>query len=276
MRFDVGRFGKSAAALGLLAAAMTFGATSASAQSGGAVAPGGGTTTPATPTTPTTPPTTGTPGLATLNADGSATAPPDAPGRVVKAIAAANKIRTKPYIYGGGHRSFKDKGYDCSGAVSFVLHGAGLLKTPMSSGPLGSRWGKPGLGKWITVFGNSSHAYMVVAGLRFDTSAVGESLTSGSGPRWRATARARGRLQRPLRAGRLRHLGRRRRRPPLAEAFRMHSGAGKPDGPDVNSSCHSRRARPAASAAHAARSATSSIERLRGGHAGPDAGRLLR
>ena len=173
-------------ALGLLAAAMTFGAASSSAQSGGAVSPGG-TTTP--PPTTTTPPTTGTPGLATLNADGSVTAPPDAPGKVIRAIAAANKIRYKPYVYGGGHRSFKDKGYDCSGAVSYVLHAAGLLKTPMSSGPLGSKWGQPGLGKWITVFGNSSHAYMVVAGIRFDTSAVGESLTSGSGPRWRATPR---------------------------------------------------------------------------------------
>jgi hypothetical protein len=188
LRFDRGGINgrgiKGAAVVGTLTAAMIFGAASASAQSGGAVAPGGTTTPPAT-----TPPTSGTPGLATLNADGSATAPPDAPKRVRKAIAAANKIRTKPYIYGGGHRSFKDKGYDCSGAVSFVLRGAGLLKTPMSSGPLGSKWGKPGIGKWITVYGNSGHAYMVVAGLRFDTSAVGESLTSGSGPRWRSTAR---------------------------------------------------------------------------------------
>ncbi len=172
---------------GVLAAGITIfalGASTASAQTGGSVAPGGGTTPPGT-----APPTTGTAGVATLNADGSATAPADAPTRVVKAIAAANKIRTKPYVYGGGHQSFKAKGYDCSGAVSFVLHAAGLLKAPMPSGPLGTSWGKPGEGKWITVYGNRSHAYMVVAGLRFDTSAVGESLTSGSGPRWRSTAR---------------------------------------------------------------------------------------
>lgn len=180
MRFDSSRYGKGAVATVLLAAAIALPTTSAQAQTGGSVAPGGGTS---------TPPVSGTMGVATLNADGSATAPADAPKRVRKAINAANKIRYKPYVYGGGHASFKSKGYDCSGAVSYVLHAAGLLKTPLPSGPLGSKWGKPGLGKWITVYGNSGHAYMVVAGLRFDTSAVGESLTSGSGPRWRSTPR---------------------------------------------------------------------------------------
>ncbi|MDP9144053.1 MAG: hypothetical protein M3N43_05060 [Actinomycetota bacterium] len=175
------RYGKGAAAVGLLAAAVVIAAPSAQAQTGGSVAPGGGTTPPAT--------TTGVPGVATLNADGSATPPSDAPKRVRKAINAANKIRYKPYVYGGGHSSFKAKGYDCSGAVSYVLHAAGLLRTPLPSGPLGSKWGKPGLGKWITVYGNAGHAYAVIAGLRWDTSAVGESLTSGTGPRWRSTPR---------------------------------------------------------------------------------------
>jgi len=186
--FVEGKYWKSAAAMGLLATVMAFGATSASAQSGGAVAPGGGATAPTTPP-PTGTTTTGTPGLATLNADGSATAPPDAPKRVRKAINAGNQIRLKPYLWGGGHGSFKDKGYDCSGAISYVLHAAGLLKAPLSSGPLSSKWGKPGVGKWITVYGNAGHAYVVIAGLRWDTSAVGESLTSGSGPRWRSTSR---------------------------------------------------------------------------------------
>jgi len=128
-------------------------------------------------------------GVATLNSDGSATAPADAPRQVRKAINAANKIRFKPYQWGGGHRSFKSKGYDCSGAVSYVLYGAGLLESPMPSGPLATSWGSFGRGRWITVFANAGHTYMVVAGLRFDTSAVGEKLNRGSGPRWRATKR---------------------------------------------------------------------------------------
>jgi len=108
---------------------------------------------------------------------------------VVAAINAGNQIRTLPYKWGGGHKSFFDSGYDCSGAVSYVLYGAGLIESPMPSGPLASSWGTFGRGRWITVYANSSHAYMVVAGLRFDTSAVGEKLNQGSGPRWRATKR---------------------------------------------------------------------------------------
>jgi hypothetical protein len=160
--------------------------SSAVAQTGGATPPGSTTTTPTTPTTPTT----GTPGLATLQADGSALAPSDAPPQVRKAINAANRIRFKPYLWGGGHRSFKAKGYDCSGAVSYVLHAAGLLKTPMASGDLARRWGSAGTGQWITVYANRGHTYMVIAGLRFDTSGTGEPLNSGSGPRWRSTARS--------------------------------------------------------------------------------------
>ena len=177
MQLDSSRFAKCTAAAVLLTC-LAFGSASAQAQTGGSVAPGGG------------PASSGIPGVATLNPDGSATVPPDAPKRVRKAIAAANKIRYKPYVYGGGHASFKAKGYDCSGAVSYVLHAAGLLKSPLPSGPLGSKWGKAGIGKWITVYGNAGHAYAVIAGLRWDTSAVGESLTSGTGPRWRSTPRS--------------------------------------------------------------------------------------
>jgi len=166
-----------------MAGLLAVGAAPASAQSGGSGAPGDPGTTPP-------PPTSTTPGVATLQADGSALAPANAPRQVRKAINAANKIRYKPYIYGGGHRSFKSKGYDCSGAVSYVLHAAGLLKRPMSSGPLARSWGSAGVGQWITVYANGGHTYVVIAGLRWDTSAVGEPLNSGSGPRWRSTARS--------------------------------------------------------------------------------------
>jgi hypothetical protein len=170
------------AAAGLTVACMLGGATAASAQTGGTPPPGS--------TTTTTPTTSGSPGVATLQADGSALPPSDAPRQVRKAINAGNRIRTKPYIWGGGHRKFKAKGYDCSGAVSYVLHAAGMLKRPLASGPLASSWGTPGVGAWITVYANRGHTYIVVAGLRYDTSAVGESLRQGSGPRWRATARS--------------------------------------------------------------------------------------
>ena len=83
-------------------------------------------------------------------------------------IAAANKIRTKPYIWGGGHASFSSTGYDCSGSVSFALHGGKFLESPLPSGPLES-WGEEGEGRWITVYANAGHAYMTVAGYRFDT-----------------------------------------------------------------------------------------------------------
>ena len=163
-------------------------AAPAAAQTGGTGSPGS-TTTPTT-TTPTDPAAPlAPPGRARLMADGTAVAPADAPPAVQAAIAAGNAIHTMPYRWGGGHRNFLDTGYDCSGAVSYVLHGAGLLASPMPSGPLASSWGTPGKGRWITVYANASHAYMVVAGLRFDTSAVGERLNQGSGPRWRKTKR---------------------------------------------------------------------------------------
>lgn len=109
---------------------------------------------------------------------GKAIAPADAPKRVQKVIAAANKIRNKPYKWGGGHGKWNDRGYDCSGAVSYALHGAKLLSAPLDSSGL-ARYGKKRKGQWITVYGASSHAYMVVAGLRFDTSMV-----KGNGPGW--------------------------------------------------------------------------------------------
>jgi hypothetical protein len=168
---------------GLLLAASLAGAVPAMAQTGGA-GPPGSTTTPTTPTTtPTAPGST-----AQLLPNGKALPPANAPRQIRKAIKAGNRIHKKPYIWGGGHARFKSKGYDCSGAVSYVLHAAGLLRSPMASGPL-MAWGAPGLGSWITVYANRSHAWMTVAGLRFDTSAVGESLNQGSGPRWRASMR---------------------------------------------------------------------------------------
>jgi hypothetical protein len=129
-------------------------------------------------------------GAATMTPSGEAVPPPGAPLAVQNAIRAANRIRKKPYIWGGGHRRWKAKGYDCSGAVSYVLHAAGLLDEPLVSGLLASRWGSPGIGQWITVYANKAHVYAVIAGLRFDTSAVGESLRQGSGPRWRQTLRS--------------------------------------------------------------------------------------
>jgi cell wall-associated NlpC family hydrolase len=107
----------------------------------------------------------------------------------VAAIAAANEIVDKPYRYGGGHRSFVDTGYDCSGSVSHALGGAGLLKSPLDSRSF-ARWGARGRGTWITVYTNPSHAYIVIAGLRFDTSGseaevVRRGGRPGTGPRWR-------------------------------------------------------------------------------------------
>jgi hypothetical protein len=99
-------------------------------------------------------------------------------------IAAANLLQGLPYRFGGGHRSFQDTAYDCSGTVSFALHGAGLLAAPLDSTGLAA-FGLPGPGRWITIYANKGHAFMVVAGLRLDTSGTG-----GSGPRWRLEPRS--------------------------------------------------------------------------------------
>jgi peptidoglycan hydrolase-like protein with peptidoglycan-binding domain len=102
--------------------------------------------------------------------DGLAVAPASAPEEVKAMIAAGNKIASKPYKYGGGHGRWRDSGYDCSGSISYALHAAGLLDTPLDSSGFMS-WGDRGRGEWVTIRSNPGHAYMIVAGLRFDTSA---------------------------------------------------------------------------------------------------------
>jgi peptidoglycan hydrolase CwlO-like protein len=108
--------------------------------------------------------------------ESEASAPASAPPAVQEAISAANSIATTPYIWGGGHGSFESSGYDCSGAVSFALHGGGFLESPLDSTGL-ETWGEAGPGKWITVYANAEHAWMVIAGIAFDT-------VGGPGPRW--------------------------------------------------------------------------------------------
>lgn len=105
---------------------------------------------------------------------GRATVPAGAPERVQKIIRAGNKIASTPYLWGGGHGSFTASGYDCSGSISYTLHKAGLIDTPMNSTALAG-WGKPGKGEYVTIYANGSHAYMVVAGVRFDTSGANPS-----------------------------------------------------------------------------------------------------
>ncbi len=160
-------------------------AAPAAAQTGGTGTPGSTTTT----TTTTTPAPVGPPGRAKLRKDGTAVAPADAPPEIQAAIAAGNAIKHLPYRWGGGHRSFYDSGYDCSGAISYIVYAAGMLTSPLTSGSFATSWGTPGKGRWLTVYANAGHMYAVVAGLRFDTSAVGEKLKQGSGPRWRKTKR---------------------------------------------------------------------------------------
>ena len=105
---------------------------------------------------------------------GLAYAPINSPAAVKAVIWAGNKIRSLPYLWGGGHGSFKASGYDCSGSVSFALNGAKLVKSPMASGGYYS-WGKSGPGKWITIYTNNGHMYMHIAGIRFDTSGANPS-----------------------------------------------------------------------------------------------------
>jgi peptidoglycan hydrolase-like protein with peptidoglycan-binding domain len=115
---------------------------------------------------------------------GLAVAPASAPEPVKAIIAAGNAIATKPYRYGGGHGRWDDSGYDCSGSISYALHGAGLLDTALDSTGFMS-WGESGPGEWVSVYAHSGHAYMIVAGLRFDTSARRQT-----GNRWSATPRS--------------------------------------------------------------------------------------
>ena len=121
--------------------------------------------------------------------DGTAAAPSMAPAEVQKAIWAANEIIGRPYVYGGGHNtSFKSRGYDCSGTVSYALHGARLLRSPLDSGSF-MKWGQAGPGPWITIYTNPGHAFVVIAGLRLDTSAAGDP-SGAKGPRWRPVLRS--------------------------------------------------------------------------------------
>jgi hypothetical protein len=126
---------------------------------------------------------------AKIQPDGLAAAPADAPPEVQAAVWTANRIIGKPYVYGGGHNArFAGRGYDCSGTVSFALHGAGLLRSPLDSGSF-MRWGLAGKGTWFTVYTNPGHAFAIIAGLRLDTSAAGDP--SGlKGPRWRPVLRS--------------------------------------------------------------------------------------
>jgi hypothetical protein len=126
-----------------------------------------------------------------LTAGGLATVPPSAPARVADVINAANQVARKPYVYGGGHgrtagETFVDSAYDCSGSVSFALAAAGLIDSPMDSTAL-ARFGRPGPGRWVTIYANAGHAWMTVAGLRFDTSG-----RSQGGSRWTAQSRGTG------------------------------------------------------------------------------------
>ncbi len=126
-----------------------------------------------------------------------AVAPKGAPDYVKAMIRAGNKIRHKRYVWGGGHGDWADKGYDCSGAVSFVLHGAGMLDYALDSRGF-MRWGSKGRGKWVSIFAAKDHVFMTVAGLRFDTSYITDG--DRSGPGWSE-------YQRPARGFRVRNPG---------------------------------------------------------------------
>jgi hypothetical protein len=124
------------------------------------------------------------PKKAKIRADGKVIAPRSAPRRVKRVITAANRLIGKPYHYGGGHKPFSgrlDSGYDCSGSVSYALYGGRFLRSPLPSGDL-MHWARRRPGRWITVYANSGHAYIVVAGLRFDTSLRDDP--DHTGPAW--------------------------------------------------------------------------------------------
>lgn len=172
----------------------------------GTVASATGGSPPSSPTTPATqplelPPTgissaTGptdrpellVPGNTARYVDGLAAAPMSAPAVVQEIVWAGNELIGLPYIYGGGHGSFTSRGYDCSGTVSFALHGASLLSVPKDSSEF-ETWGSHGAGRWVAIFSNPGHAYMTVAGLRLDTSSADDP-SNQQGPRWRPLRRA--------------------------------------------------------------------------------------
>jgi hypothetical protein len=169
----------------LLALAVPADAATGGAQPNGTVADApalsGGATT-ATPAAPATP------AAVTKTARTAALALLGAPAAVRQAIAEANAIVGRPYVWGGGHRSFTSRGYDCSGAVSYLLHGGGLLDSPLDSSSF-MHWGAAGRGQWVTVWTNPSHAFVEVADLRLDTSAA-EDPSGRSGPQWRPARRS--------------------------------------------------------------------------------------
>jgi hypothetical protein len=168
--------------LALCVACPLVAAPGAMAQSSSATSGGGASFVPPPPP----------PAKATLK-DGRLLAPASAPTRIKRVIVAANQIVEKPYVYGGGHKPYRrgwlDRGYDCSGSVSHALHGGGFLRSPLPSGPLMS-WGRSGPGSWLTVYASGGHAYLVVAGFRFDTSMHDSDAPGPStGPRWSRTLR---------------------------------------------------------------------------------------
>ena len=118
---------------------------------------------------------------------GKAAAPKKAPLAVKRAIWAANQLRHKPYRYGGGHKSFDDRGYDCSGTISYVLGAAGLINSPMSSTEFRS-YGERGSGEWITIYAREGHTFAVIAGLRLDTTPF-DRYTGKWAPRWQTIYR---------------------------------------------------------------------------------------
>jgi hypothetical protein len=171
----------SLACCATLAAAL-LAAGPAQAGTGGVGTPG--ETTPTSPTTPTGPSTV--PGAKAKLVDGVAIPPASAPPEIQEVIEAANQINQLPYKWGGGHGKWASSGYDCSGAVSFALHGGGFLQSPLDSSGL-EGWGARGKGSWISVYANAGHAYAVIAGLRWDTSGNAKGI---SGPRWHKNMRS--------------------------------------------------------------------------------------
>jgi cell wall-associated NlpC family hydrolase len=139
-------------------------------------------------TGPTTRPQLLVPGTTARYVNGLAAAPISAPPAIQQIVWAGNELIGLPYIYGGGHASFTARGYDCSGTVSFALHGASLLTVPEDSSEF-EGYGSHGAGRWIAIFSNPGHAYMTVAGLRLDTSAADDP-SNQQGPRWRPLRRA--------------------------------------------------------------------------------------
>ena len=119
-----------------------------------------------------------------IGADGKAQAPPSAPRRVHKMVAAANELVGKPYVYGGGHKSFSSRGYDCSGATSYILHKGGKLDKPLVSQQFFD-YGKKGYGDYVTIYIRKGHVFMEICGLRFDTGGTWNS----TGPRWKPQRR---------------------------------------------------------------------------------------